>query len=70
MRNVPIEDDKTMVSFDITSLYTDIPIIDTVNIIKDYVHSDDQFASKTAIPQDKFLDLVDLVLATTWYILI
>ena len=45
-----------MVSFGITSLYTNIPIIDTPNIIKDYVHSDDQFTRKTAMPQDKFLD--------------
>ena len=67
IRNVPIEDDELMVSFDVTSLYTNIPIIDTLNIIKDYVHSDDQFARKTAIPQDKFLDLVNLVLTTTWY---
>ena len=56
-----------MVSFDITSLYTNIPIIDTLNIIKDYVNNDDQFTRKTAIPQDKFLDLVHLVLTTTWY---
>ena len=44
-----------------------IPIIDTLNIIKDYVHIDDQFARKTAVPEDKFLDLVNLVLTTTWY---
>ena len=56
-----------MVSFDVTSLYTNIPIIDTLNITKDYVHNDDQFARKTAIPQDKFLDLVNLVSTTTWY---
>ena len=43
------------------------PIIDTLNIIKDYVNNDDQFTRKTAIPQDKFLDLVYLVLTTTWY---
>ena len=59
--NIPIEDDEIMVSFDVTSLYTNIPIIDTLIIIKDYVHSDDQFARETAIPQDKFLDLVNLV---------
>ena len=70
VRNVPIQGDEIMVSFDITSLYTNIPIIDTLNIIKDYVHSDDPFARKTAIPQDKFLDLVNLVLTTTWYTLI
>ena len=56
-----------MVSFDVTSLYTNIPITDTLNIIKDYSHSDDQFARKTAISKDKFLDVVNLVLTTTWY---
>ena len=57
-----------MASFDVTSLYTNIAIIDTLNIIKDYVNNDvDQFTRKTAIPQDKFLDLVHLILATTWY---
>ena len=61
------EDDEIMVSFDVTSLYTNIPIIDTLYIIKDYVNNDDQFIRKTAIPQDKFLDLVHLVLTTTWH---
>ena len=39
--NVPIEDDEIMTSFDVTSLYTNIPIIDSLNIIKDYVNNDD-----------------------------
>ena len=65
IRNVPIEDDEIMVSFDVTSLYTNIPLIDTLNIIKYYVNNDDQFTRKPAIPQDKFLHLVDVVLTTT-----
>ena len=56
-----------MVSFDVTSLYTNISIIDTLNIIKDYVNNDDHFTKSTAIPQDRFLDLVHLVLTTIWY---
>ena len=65
IRNAPIEGDEIMVSFDVISLYTNVPIIDT--LIKDYVNNDDQFTRETAIPQDKFLDLVHLVLTTTWY---
>ena len=38
IRNVYV---KIMVLFDITSLYTNIPIIDMLNIIKDYVNNDD-----------------------------
>ena len=37
----------------------------TLNIIRDYVNNDNQFTRKTAITQDKFLDLVNLVLTTT-----
>ena len=48
-------------------LYTNVPIIDTFNVIKDYASNDDQFTRKMAIPQDKFLELVNLVLKTTWY---
>ena len=61
IRNVPIEDDEIMVSFDVTSLYTNVLVIDTLNIIKNYVNNDDKFTSKTTIPRDKFLDLVHLV---------
>ena len=49
IKNVPIEDDET-ISFDVTSLYTNVPIIDMLNIIKDYVTNDGQFTRKTAIP--------------------
>ena len=64
IRNVPIEGDEIIESFDVTSLYMNIPIIDTLNIIKGYVNNDDQFTRKAAICQDKFLDLVHLVLTT------
>ena len=56
-----------MVSFDVNFLYMNIPITDMLNIIKDYVFNDDQYTWKTAIPEDKFLDLVNLVLAITWH---
>ena len=49
-----------------TSLCTKI-VIHTLNIIKDYVNNHNQFTRETAIPQDKFLDLVNLVLTTTSY---
>ena len=48
-------------------MHTNIPIIDTLNIIKDHVDNDDQFTRKTTIPQDEFHALVNLVLKTTWY---
>ena len=37
-----------------------------LNLIKDFVNNDDQFTRKTATPQDKFFDLINLNLTTTW----
>ena len=56
-----------MVSFGVISFCMNIPIIDTLNIIKDYVNNGGQFTRKSATPQEKFLDLVNLVLTTMWY---
>ena len=52
IRNTPIEHEKILVSFEVTSVYTNIPIIDKLNKIKDYVNNNDQRTRKTAIPQD------------------
>ena len=35
-------------------------------MIKDYVYYDDQFTEKTAIPKDRFFELFNLVLTTTY----
>ena len=48
-------------------MFINIPIIDKLSIIKYYVNNDDQFTRKTAIPQDKFVDLANLVWTTTRY---
>ena len=64
IRNIPIKDDQIMVSFDLTSLYKKIPIIDTLNIIEENSNNADQLTRETATPHNKFLDLVNLVLRT------
>ena len=53
--HLPIENDGIAVSLDATSLYTSIPIIYTLYVIRDYVNNHDQFTRKTAIPRDEFL---------------
>ena len=52
-----IEDDEIVVSSEVTSLYTNFPVTDALNLIEDYVNNDDPSISKTVILQDKFLDL-------------
>ena len=65
IRNVATEVEEIMVSFGVTSLCANVPILDTLDRIKDYVNNDNQFARKTTIPHGKFLDLVNLVVTVT-----
>ena len=44
-----LEDDEIMTSFEVNSLYTNVPITDTLNIIKNCVNNDDPFTGKKAI---------------------
>ena len=55
IKNVPIEDDEVMVSFDDISLYMNISIIKTLNTVKDYVYNNDLFMIKMASLNAKFL---------------
>lgn len=60
IRDVPVEDDKIMALFDVTSLYTNISVYDTLNIIKNYVKNGDQSTGKIILAQEKFLDFMVL----------
>ena len=54
-----------MLSCDVTSLYMNFSIIDTLNIRENCVSNDDQFTMRMVISQKKFPYLVNLVLTTT-----
>ena len=58
IRNVPIKYDKAMVSFDVTSLYTNISIIDTLNIIMGYVNNLQQYLRHYTLQNDFGNDLL------------
>ena len=62
IRYMEIEEDECMVSFDVTSLYTNVPIKDTLNIIKDLLLNDENLHNKISIPPEEFLKITEFVL--------
>ena len=62
-----IEPDEIMVSFDVTSLYTTIPIDQALFIIKDLPEHDDKLADRTLLSPRQILDLLDILLRTTYF---
>ena len=58
---------KIMVSFDVTSLYTTIPIDQALLIIKDLSGYDDKLADRALLSPRQNLDLLDILLRTTYF---
>ena len=66
IRYVTTENDKkNLISFNVTSLPTNFPISDTLNIMNYHVSNNHEFIRKTFIAQYQHTDLVFLALATT-----
>ena len=62
-----IEPDEIMVSFDVTSLYTTIPIDQALLIIRDLPEHDQKLADRTLLSPKQILDLLDILLRTTYF---
>ena len=56
-----------MVSFDVTSLYTIIPIDQALLIVRDLLEHDDKLADRTLLSSGQILDLLDILLRTTYF---
>ena len=62
-----IEPDEIMVSFDVTSLYTTIPIDQALLTIRDLLEHDQKLADRTLLSPKQILDLLDILLRTTYF---
>ena len=56
-----------MVSFDVTSLYTTIPTDQALLIIEDLLQHDDKLADRTSLTPNQILDLLSILLRTTYF---
>ena len=66
MRQQTIEPDEIMVSFEVTSLYTTIPI-DYIIIIEDLLQHDNKIADQTSLSPNQILDVLNSLLRTTYF---
>ena len=57
-----------MASFDVESLYTNIPITDTLLVIKDLLNNDTTLQDRTNLLPDQILELLEFLLCTTFFI--
>ena len=63
-----IDDDETMVSFDVVSLFTAIPVQKTCHYIRTKLEQDDTLTLRTNLTIDDIISLLDFTLSNNYFI--
>ena len=63
-----IEEDEIMVSSDVETLYTNVPIDDALAIIKELLENDETLPDQTPLSPKTVLDVLEFLLRTTFFI--
>ncbi|KAL9971531.1 hypothetical protein ACROYT_G017705 [Oculina patagonica] len=65
MKNVSLKEDEELVSFDVVSLFTSIPVELAIQVAKDLLSNDVTLQDRSTIPVSDIVDLLDFCLSTT-----
>ena len=67
MRDITINSDESLVSFDVTSLFTNVPIGEAVEVIRGKLWEDDDLIERTPLSPDRIAELLGLCLRSTYF---
>ena len=66
--NMTISEDETMVSFDVVSLFTAIPVDKACSYIRNKLENDDTLSDRTQLDIDDILRLLEFVLSNSFFV--
>ena len=67
MRDIIVEEDGLLVGFDMSSLFTNVPIGEPVQVIQAKLREDDSLAERTPLSPDWVAELLDTCLKSTYF---
>ena len=67
MRNLRVEEDEVLVSFDVSSLFTNVPVDKAVLVIRDMLQNDRTLSDRTTLSPNRVAELVEVCLRSTYY---
>ena len=67
IKNIKIEDDECIMSYDVTALFTSIPIDNTINIIRKHLEEDTDLKSRTNMTINHICCLLEFCLKNTYF---
>ena len=60
-------EDEMLISFDVTSLFTNIPVDEAVQVIRDKLQGDEMLANRTTLSPDRVVELFEACLRSTYF---
>ena len=65
VKDVKIEEEETLVSYDIKAMYPSIPQAEAINIIKDLLYADDNLKERTPLKAGRIITLLKICVENT-----
>jgi hypothetical protein len=67
LKSVNLQSSETLVSFDIVSLFTNVPGNEALQIIRNKLHNDDTLAERSVLQVIVIMELLEVCLRTTYF---
>jgi hypothetical protein len=67
LKSVNLQSSDTLVSFDIVSLFTNVPIDEALQVIGNKLHNDDTLAERSVLQVEDIMELLEVYLRTTYF---
>ena len=68
LRDLEIPPAQKLASYDVTALFTSVPVDKTLEVITERLHADDTLTSRTEMTIPQIVELLDFCLNTTYFI--
>ena len=67
MRSVHVESAEILVSFDVSSLFTNVPVGEAVSVIYERLREDETLEDRTSLSPERIADLLEMRLRSTYF---
>jgi hypothetical protein len=67
LKSVNLQPPDTLVSFDVVSLFTNVPVDEALQVISNKLHNDDTLAERSALQAEAIMELLEVCLKTTYF---
>jgi hypothetical protein len=67
LKDFKLEEDESLISYDVSSLFTNVPVNESVEIIRHRLENDVSLPSRTSMTATQVADLLHLCLSTTYF---